>query len=345
MSQASLDRANGRLTTALKEVCATQWAERLVDWKIVGRWTRFYSEVRLIELRTSTASHRLIAKRALRRGSNDIYHQRGDIARHEWQALRQAEECCGPLPHGGVPRALGVVPGDDLLLLEYVPGADLDRQIAGARMFTPYRKQHVAQRHFERLGAWLAAYQRGTTTQLGVDAVDQLLVQCQHRLAALPVSASKISPDRVRRIGNRLERLHQEIVTPLEGSACHGDFGPWNVLVTDDRLTVLDFFCQHVDSIWVDPLNVVTYLRTQQPSVSLSRRRVQRLVDAFLCGYARPLETDRPEFRLVWALQQICRWQDALSAGGRSWSDRYRRWHVVRQICRDLVDETHPPAA
>ena len=109
------------------------------------------------------------------------------------------------------------------------------------------------------------------------------------------------------------------------------------MLVSDDRLTVIDFFCHRVDSIWIDPLNVVTYLQTQRPSVTLSRRRVERLRDAF-CTV-----TDD-----VWkrsGRNVVCAWPISKSAVCRMrcvrpavvWADRYRRRKVIRELIRDLA--------
>ena len=169
----------------LKTLCATEWRQSFVRWQVVGRWTRLYSEVQLIELQTTAATHRLIAKRAVRRPGTAIYHERGDVARREFEALRQAEAALAALPECGVPRAYGIVPGDDWLLMEYVSGAELDRQIAGARWLTPRDRQLAAERHFERLGSWLQTYQRATATRVDASALDGTLGQCQQRLVEL----------------------------------------------------------------------------------------------------------------------------------------------------------------
>jgi hypothetical protein len=315
----------------------TQWNERLVSSQVVGRWSRLYSEVQLIELRTVGATHRLISKRAVRHAANEAYHQRGNVACHEFKALSEAHEVLKHVPQCAVPRVYGVVPGEELLLMEYVAGADLDRQVAGARLFMPADRQAVAERHFERLGIWLRHYQRGTAVEINADASEQLLYECQRRLAGLGQLSPSISAEWIALVDRNLELIQRQINKPVAGSSCHGDFGPWNVLVTPDRLTVLDFFCQRVDSIWIDPLNIVSYLQSQQSSVTFSRRRVYRLRDAFLLGYGRQLAMDEPDVRLSWAFQQICRLQDALRADGLTWTERYRRRKTVNQITRELA--------
>ncbi len=313
-------------------------AGALLHWQVVGRWTRLYSEVHLIELKTTATTRRLIAKRAVRQPANAKYFGRGDVARRELQALQQAEDAVAIVPNCNVPRAYGIVAGDDWLLMEYVSGAELDRQLVGARWLTTRDRQRGAERHFERLGTWLQAYQRASSTALDVTVLDETLDQCQRRLVDL-VATSSISADVSLHIIARLQDLHRQIDKTIEGSQCHGDFGPWNVLVCENQLTVIDFFCHHLDSIWIDPLNVVTYLQTQRPSVTLSRRRVEGLRDAFLHGYGRRLEMARPELRLCLAYQQICRLQDTVSLSTGTWADRYRCRKVVRELVRELAGD------
>jgi tRNA A-37 threonylcarbamoyl transferase component Bud32 len=332
----SLDHSSNRLATTLRELCADQWNERLLDWHVVGRWSRLYSEVQLIELQTTFTTRRLIAKRAVRHKANEVYEQRGNAAEREFAALREASEALRDAPGCSVPQPYAVVAGDELLLIEYVPGAELDRLISSARRLASTVRLRKAETHFERLGVWLRTYQRNTSRTVAPDALEQLLHDCLHRLVGLRDLLPVITTAWIDRVSQRLERVYQQIDRPVMASSCHGDFGPWNVLVTPDRLTLLDFFCQRVDSIWIDPLNVVTYLRSQHASLSFSRHRLRRLLQAFLSGYGRDCDLKQPDCELCWTFQQICRLQDALAGACHDWSDRLRRRRIVRQIVSDL---------
>jgi hypothetical protein len=336
MTQASAPQSVSRLGAVIKDLCGSEFGEVFAGWQVVGRWTRRYSEVQLIELRTTAMTRRLIAKRAVPHVNNASFYGRGNVAWNERRALQQAEAALQGMKDGGVPKTYGVVPGEDWLLMEYVSGSQLDRQLVHARWLASGQQQLAAERHFARLGEWLQAYQHHTATSLPLESLEATVAECQRRLTDLHAMSTNISSDFVVHAIARLQDLLRQVDGPVQGCSCHGDFGPWNVLVTDDSLTVIDFFCRREDSIWIDPLNVVTYLETQQPSVSLSRRRVDRLRDAFLQGYGRPWEEGRPDFQIGLAIQQVCRLQDAVDSTSRSWFDRYRRSNVIRELVRQL---------
>lgn len=331
-----LSTSERRLAAAVREACSAQWHESVKNWSVQGRWKRLHSEVQLLEVNTSRATYRMIAKRSNR--ATVIGDQRLDegLALHEFHALREAEQAVAALAHAGVPRAYWAGPGDDWCLMEYVSGAELDRQLAGARRFARLKHQAAAELQFERLGEWLRVYQSATRRNVDFSQIHGTLDELQLRLDLLAHQQQHTSPEWMAKVTHRLRWLEREIVEPIEGCSCHGDFGPWNVIVSDDRLTVLDFSCQRDDSVWIDVLNVLTYLQSQLASVTLDRRRLLRLQDAFLVGYRRRLDEQDPVYQLSLISRQLCRLQDAVSSVFGSWGDRYRRRRVICQLTDEL---------
>ena len=225
-----------------------------------------------------------------------------------------------------------------MLLMDFVPGQSLESSLSALRYTASGQALRQLARSFWQLGRWLRHYQSsGAVRECRRDAVQSVLAQCEHRLRMIEQTRHPWLPaDLCCHVLRRLDAWLQRLDDQVRVGRCHGDFGPWNVLVTEGRLTVLDFSVSRQDCLLVDPLGVLVYLESLRHAPSFSSRRVRRLQHLFLRGYACSADPPLPLVALCESLHRICRLQDCLASPAASRVDRFRRWRVYRENLHDF---------
>ena len=264
----------------------------------------------------------------------------------EWNTKRCRRLASGlePMNRYAVPRPRLILPRLQTVVLDFVAGPSLEPSMAALRYTAGRRAGLRLERQFWQLGRWLHHYQGGAPPQWGgPDALQSVLQHCDHRLRIVQRTGHPGLPaDLYSRVWRRLENWQRALAEPVPVGPCHGDFGPWNVLVTDSQLTVLDFCASRQDCLWVDPLGVLVYLESQRHAPSFSHRRIRRLQEVFLRGYACAANPPVPLVAICESLHRICRLQDGLQHPAPSIVDRYQRRRVMRDNLQQLLYGQEP---
>ena len=326
-------------TERLSAWCAAHWQCRDVRVEVLQTWTRPYSQVWQLSVTIEGQAKRLMGKGPLTHPDNRLYWGATQSAVEEWHALHAAAQGLAGLPDCRVPQIHGPSGADGLLVMEHVAGRCLDAELATTKWWASSGQLAVAEAHFHRLGRWLHTYQQ-RVSGVGPRAFDIpfLMAQSELRLARIAASDSARAGELRGRLLRRLESWGSQCAAQLEHVACHGDFGPWNVIVGPDHCTLVDFSCARRGPRWLDPLNVVTYLEGQRQSLTLSAVRVDRLSRAFLSGYGEIPPEQAAEYQFCRAYQIICRLVAAVDASAVRQRPSVGRGRRLREWFRQLSD-------
>ncbi len=319
--------------------CHREFGDEFRQLSLHKTTLRPFSEIQILLLRLKRRTRMLVCKRMIHAQGNKIYESRGNAAEIEFNALQRVLDRCHPDLQCPVPRPRLVLPQFDLLVMDFAEGQELDHYLAAARYSASAASLDEAADHFRRTGQWLKSFQSELQIdEGGPEALDQTMAHCNDRLKMIQLYAHSLLPDNLHsRVMKQLYQLQKQIREPVPVSDCHGDFGPWNVLVRDQRAVVIDFFAHRRDCVLTDPMGMLIYLESQARSLSLKASRIRRLQEAFCRGFDCRIQYELPLVRLCEAHHRIRRVHDCLMDKGVRWNDRFRTWHVLRDNLDWLV--------
>lgn len=155
--------------------------------------------------------------------------------------------------------------------------------------------------NLQKVGGWLQYFHSKTPPEDKLFSIDDLIVYLDRRLILLTTEYGRFFPHRYRkRVLNFLEEKH-ELITPdqLKLGLTHGDFNLGNIIVGNDKITVLDFGEVKFDSYLLDVARIYhqLYLMTLKPIYRPGT--IQRLQGALLNGFGCPHATQLMIFRYL----------------------------------------------
>jgi tRNA A-37 threonylcarbamoyl transferase component Bud32 len=319
---------------------------------------RAYSRSIVLEVGPVERRHRLFAKVIFDHVDDSEFRVFGEGVARERAGLLAAAQVAGPADPVIVPRLLGFDASARIVLMDHVEGETLDRRLAAARWLGGSRRCLNACAALVRVGRWLSRFQQATVEMPdGVDRVNWWIGRCDRLLGEVESRIGACVPrgDRnwSRRVIERLDYLGWQLPAKLPLVACHGDLGPWNVLVGDQHVSVVDYAAFHADLPTMDVANMVTYLEYLEASMSYRREWLVRFRQAFLRGYqggclgdARgdavgvadpgPLDSRLGQFSLH--CHRVSRLHDAVFGTPRGPCAGWRRRRLVERQLARLLD-------
>jgi tRNA A-37 threonylcarbamoyl transferase component Bud32 len=208
-----------------------------------------------------------------------------------------------------VPRIVAFFPEEQAIVMEESTGQRLlDILLQKGRGYPGRSTLQELARYCRAVGGWLKHVQQLTQTTTGpqlrrADFLEYVTL----RLAKLPATQRLLSDDAADRILRSLERLLRQVPETL-GMACgvHGDLSLSNILVTSNKVTVLDFSMYHIGSSYHDP----SYFYSRIESIYhllISKSTTSYLQKAFTEEYGYDMESNRQFFQLYYIRHKVNR--------------------------------------
>lgn len=223
-----------------------------------------------------------------------------------------------------VPRPVDFEPGRAALLIEKCPGEKLERAMRFAR-FKADRLSRLPQ-WFAACGEWLATFHLVTAR----DGDPRPVYERIEREFYAELEACRGAGLQATLASRAARRFEERKATALDGShklvGRHCDFAPYNILVADDKLTVIDFEGLQ-EGVLYDDLCYFLGMVEATPPYHLSRALKKKLGEEFLKAYARQGGLDRSQldFYMLAAMVKIMAHSPVLRRGGATWLDALKR--------------------
>ena len=231
-----------------------------------------------------------------------------------------------------VPKPLDFLPEQAALVMEKCAGERLDVSLRWARLRRDERARARLLEQLNKCGEWLALFHQVTErTDAPAEVYGRIERDFHEELRAcreVGLEASLAS-----RIARRYER---DKATVFDGRhrvvGRHCDFAPYNVIVADDRLAVIDFEGLQQGILYDDLCYFLGMVETM-PFYHLGARLALRFRQSFLDGYAHGRgETNREhlEFFMLTTMVKIMAYSPVLRPRARGWRESLQRWQRLK---------------
>jgi thiamine kinase-like enzyme len=236
-------------------------------------------------------------------------------------------------PEQRVPKILAYFPEERAVVSEESKGEPLLNVIADCASGYPRGKvleTLAAQCH--AVGRWLKEFQKITATNCSVaDLESEVLKYVDHRLKRLSASSdlTKREYDAVLKyLKATLEMVDEK---GIYACGVHGDFGPSNILIHANQVTVLDFAMYKVGLPYTDPAYLYQRMEGFLTKPFFRRRTIAVLQQSFLDGYQPNFDCQQPMFQVSRVRHMVNRLVD-LSNTSRLSAVRmlYQRWQYTK---------------
>jgi Phosphotransferase enzyme family len=199
-----------------------------------------------------------------------------------------------------VPKIVAYFPEERAVVTEESKGEPLVDIIANYARGYPGRKvleKLATQCH--AVGQWLKEFQRITATDCSIPELEtELLAYVDHRLRKLAASSDLTKHE----YAAVLKYLEMKVRAVDRGSiytcGVHGDFGPSNILVHLDQVTVLDFAMYNMGLPYTDPAYLYQRLEGFLTKPFFRPGTIAVLQQSFLDGYQSTLDVIHPMFEI-----------------------------------------------
>ncbi|MCA9213420.1 MAG: phosphotransferase [Planctomycetales bacterium] len=314
-----------------RERYEAQFGEVVRSVRVVEFWARTFSEIYLLEFTTDSEPRRIIGKRIIHHASNDVYTDRGNPAQIEFDALNSLD--FSSIENCNVPTPWLIDTEKQCYFMDFVDGAELESLMGNLRFFVPRTSFLQLGQVYFQAGRWLSHFQRLTNIEFSDErALESVVLHCNHRLQMIAESRDYRIPRYFRQVVlEQIEHLLQYIQGPIPVAGCHGDFGPWNMIMRGDELTVIDFYSFRREFIAIDPTNILVNLENQRAAPSFSRRRIDLLARQFIAGYGVQHELDLAALEIAEIFYRVCSIHGSIISKGDHLRERLRTHRILRR--------------
>jgi tRNA A-37 threonylcarbamoyl transferase component Bud32 len=201
-------------------------------------------------------------------------------------------------PSVGVPGMLCSMASAQGLIMEQIPGTALSTALR--RVYTLPTDRYVSV--FSALGRWLARFH--SLDPPGGDASEVMEQNTVFISQNLERAGRRLDRKRQNRARQLLEQLVSVVATGQQRLVrCHGDFHPANIMVTSDRLQVVDFAYSRASYPEHDLVLLGHSLSTNYTDIPFAWRLMQPWWSAFLTAYGSEKRT--PDSHAIWDLYEM----------------------------------------
>ncbi|MDG2382744.1 MAG: hypothetical protein P8N76_13825 [Pirellulaceae bacterium] len=325
----------------LQRWCDREFQQAPKQTDLLSTEKRNCSTIYQLKVTLADRDEHLVCKRIVDNEQNRLFRHRGNAAQVEYDALCRMHRTLSSNRAFGVPKPRAVFPDSNSFLMDYTSGVSVETVFPALRLTASRNAIGHALDVFRKSGAWLRCFQ-SLNQEFSDDksVLDATLRHCDDRLQMIIDECDAALPTEFRsRTLRKIESWVRRIDGPIGVANCHGDFGPWNLMMDQDRLIVFDFFAFRHDCQLTDLLGMLIYLESQSDAPSFSSRRVTRLQAAFLQGFFPETPLDPNLIAVCEAHQRIRRIHDCVMQRPVKWSDQYRLKRTLRKnidwLCED----------
>ena len=298
-----------------------------------------YSSVLEVELHTEQSKWHGFVKSA--EGAQKLIDTDSDFqgpSQGEFDLLSKLWTAFGDSPEFGSPRPVAFYPDLSAIITEDVGGQSFAMELrTHANLFAGRTAREHLAAACRKAGQWLLKFQAITESPSeDLLNLDELRDYIDLRLTHLiQIRHPGVDAEWRRGVLKFLDRVAPDITQQDRVLAgVHGDFSLGNVLVSDERLAVIDFERHSQGSVIYDLTHLHHHLYHLRSNPRYRGRLAQTLCQALLQGYDPHFDIRAPLFRLYQVNHALCMMIEASQSKPRSMIDSLHLKYLGRQFLR-----------
>jgi len=194
------------------------------------------------------------------------------VKKYAWQMTKLLYEGFEGGSSLAVPRPIGYLNAYDLFLREHIPGQTMAEIIK--------REKGLKKRYADQIVEWLGALQKVSTVGNIKKQID--FNKLENNLAILKQRGVDVSAIEQKYIATKdkievWSKKHEPVFV-------HGDFNPFNMIIANGMLTLIDFEDAHLGGPLIDVADFISHLTTL-PDLELNPQQRQSSCDIFIKSY------------------------------------------------------------
>lgn len=264
------------------------------------------------------------------------------IVQREYELLLRLDKLFRADPLTRTVRPVACYPEYRAMVTEEVPGIELFPLLQSKTgLFSCQSSVEQMEQACKLCGQWLSKFQAATVAGTGEKfSLDEMREYVDRRLVEL-VERHATGFDAVlrKRVLDYFDSLANKVpVAALSMTGVHGDFSAVNVMIANERITVMDFATFAHGSTLHDVVFFWHRLNLLALDPRCNKKKITRVAQAFLDGYDAYLDTESPLFQLFYLQHVVCFVLTQEERSGRgSVQDRLRRFWIARNQIRWLI--------
>lgn len=249
-----------------------------------------FSEIYKIKLSYKNSEKKIVIKKYLHtvRGTSNL----ASVLKNEYDTLTKLYQDFSAFKNMGVVKPITLLQNKNILIMEDCPGLKLNVFINQYLRWFP-SKEHLkkTENYFYSCGQWLKEFQKNTNqSETFILTKKNFLDNIERKIANLKTNGIAIS---LGYIQNYVEKkFKNQSHYELEMTGYHKDFVPWNILVQDNEINVMDFDRFSHGTKYDDLTLFLTTLDGVKTILGINKNHIDKLKSSFLEGYGlKPEET------------------------------------------------------
>jgi hypothetical protein len=319
---------------AVIEVIQKTTGMSIHTFNILNIINRPFSDSIVIQIGYGKSYKKIIMKTPVHHPVNETVLKKENQALVEFNILSKLYPYFKEIKGCSVPEPILVLPDIETYVMGFVDGEMLVDKLILENYFTSRKGFERLSRELFNCGKWLKKFQECTGLyRAGPDILDDVIGRCEQQLTLIKESGNTDCPDNLKNEVLNFVRYQQSLITNSEVlvSGRHGDFGAWNIIASDDGITVIDYLGFQNEPVEVDLLKMLSNLNNDEKSLRSSRTRIMLLRKMFLDGYGDIMNYSEP-------VQKICEAYHRTASLESAVNDKAFRFHRLLEKRRRIND-------
>lgn len=283
--------------------------EKIADKIIISIDERRFSQIALVLLTTDTGQkiYIYIKKSVPNKSLNETKEEIQKRIIAEFQITKEVYQAFHDYSTFYIPYPISIFPEQLIYIMEECPGSPLSKLLRQSLvLWSSKNKKNILLDNLQLVGRWLNIFHEKFYIKDSVFNLEEMKAYCSLRLEKI-LRKNLIDETLSAKVIGFFEHTIPEVPKEdLRVSIAHCDFSPGNILIDEQKISIIDFTRAQPWSIFVDITHLYHHLNLFLYKPIFSKIFVDKAKDSFLNGYGMKELKHKKLFTLFLIQNKLC---------------------------------------